>query len=107
MLRADGTLTTLSTGGLVLGAVPTHAYKEDEVALHPGDALLLYSDGITEAMNEAREQFGEERLAAMFERHRHKPTAVMVEHIIQAVAHHAGGAPQSDDITLLIIKRLP
>ena len=107
LLRADGTLTTLSTGGLVLGVVPTHAYKEDEVALHPGDTLLLYSDGITEAMNEDREQFGEERLAATFERYRHKPAAVMVERIIQAVEHHAGRAPQSDDMTLLILKRLP
>ena len=107
LLRADGTRMLLSTGGLVLGAVPTHAYKEDEVTLHPGDTLLLYSDGITEAMNKDREQFGEERLVATIERYRHKPAAVMVEHLIRAVECHAGEAPQSDDMTLLIIKRLP
>ena len=105
LLNAGGTLTTLSTGGLVLGAAPTHAYTEDERALHPGDTLLLYSDGITEAMNEAREQFGEERLAATFERYRRKPAAVMVERIIRAVECHAGEAPQSDDMTVLVIKR--
>jgi sigma-B regulation protein RsbU (phosphoserine phosphatase) len=107
LLRADGTFTALSTSGLVLGAVPAHAYTEDNAVLHAGDTLLLYSDGITEAMNEAREQFGEERLVATVERHRHKPAAVVVEHILRAVECHAGQAPQSDDMTLLVIKRLP
>lgn len=105
LLRADGGRSTLSLGGLVLGAVPRHTYQEEAVTLHPGDALLLYSDGLTEARDKDQKHFGEERLAALFERYRHKPAAVIVERIIHAVAHFAGHGNQCDDITLVVIKR--
>ena len=67
---------------------------------------MLYSDGISEAMSPGREEFGEKRLVALLQEHRKEPAARLTDRVFEAVAGHAGGTPQSDDMTLLIIKRL-
>ena len=59
---ADGTVTELELGGIVLGAFEGIALEEQRLDLAPGDALILYTDGVTEALNGEGEMFGEERL---------------------------------------------
>lgn len=107
LLRNGKEPTELSSGGLVLGVLPSYSYTETSVDLHPSDVLLLYSDGITEAMNSAREQFGEDRLAALLETHGHLSAQALIDQIVLAVQQHSGNAPQTDDMTLLAVRRLP
>ena len=95
----------LATGGLILGFLPGFEYKEGALTFAPGDALCIYSDGVTEAMNTAREQFDEPRLLALL---RDRPPASSedrIEQIVTAVRAHTGTAPQTDDITLLMVQR--
>lgn len=104
--RADGSIEQLDTGNFVLGFLPDQTYQETVCNLAPGDTLLIYSDGLTEAMNAHREQFGEARLETLLQTHGDAPAATLLDHLLAAVQHHAGSAPQTDDITLLLVKRL-
>ena len=74
--------------------------------LKHGDMLVLYSDGVTEANNTAYDEFDEERFIEVLRAHRTLPATQIVEAVIQAVTEFAAGAPQADDITLLVAKRL-
>jgi serine phosphatase RsbU (regulator of sigma subunit) len=105
LLRAGGTVERLEHGGLVLGALAGSAYEEAVHALGPGDVLLVYSDGLTEAMNDDREEFGEARTTEVLRAHRGASAAALVDALVAAVQAHAGGVPQSDDITVLVVKR--
>src|SRR5690606_14024650 len=73
LLRTDGTLERLEHGGLVLGALAGSAYDEVTHAFRPGDLLLVYSDGLTEAMNDRREEFGEAQVEAVLRAYRAAP----------------------------------
>ena len=95
----------LETGGLALGLAPTTSYGEAEVELGPGDLLVVFSDGVTEAMDPDRDLFGEGRLGAVLEACRDSPAGSVIEGVADAVRRHAGGAPQSDDVTLLVVRR--
>ena len=95
----------LETGGTVLGFMEDFAFKEQVVPFNSGDLLLVYSDGITEAMNADEEEFGENRLAEVTLKHRDELASTLIEKIIAAVKLHTGDAPQMDDITLVVIKR--
>ena len=96
----------LNTGGIVLGFVESSPYEETIVPINAGDSLVLYSDGVTEAMNANEEEFGEERLIATLMKNRDCSSDTLVEKIIQAVNFHAGNTPQSDDITLVMAQRV-
>lgn len=95
----------LQEGGLILGAMPTLApYKEQTISLSAGDLLVFYTDGVTEAMNQAREEeFGEERLLECIRNHRDRSSGDIEQAIIDEVQSFANGV-QSDDITMIIIK---
>ncbi|MDP9361451.1 MAG: PP2C family protein-serine/threonine phosphatase [Acidobacteriota bacterium] len=95
----------LRTSGLVLGMIDGHPYKEGSVTLAPGDVVVIYSDGVTEAVNSMDEEFGEERLIEIARLHRHESAASMLSSIIAAVLQHCGTQPQYDDMTLVIVKR--
>ncbi|GIV59456.1 SpoIIE family protein phosphatase [Rhodocaloribacter litoris] len=104
---AGGRLTELGTGGIVLGFMPEFDFEEDTIPFGPGDTLLAYSDGITEAMNADREPFETEALAALLHRHAGEPARCQIEQYLAAADHHAGHAAQSDDMTLLVLRRRP
>ena len=106
LCSADGTIRRLDRGSLALGFLPDHTYQEATLTLAPGDLLLLYSDGIPEAMNTAREQYGEERLIALLKSHSAGSAEALVNHIVEAVQDHVGTAPPSDDMTLLVVRRV-
>ena len=95
----------LSSGGTVLGFVEQFTYTEDTVPLKPNDFFVIYSDGITEAMNLQEEEFGEERLMAVIKKFNDQTPQKIIDEIIKSVDAHVGTAPQMDDMTLVVIKR--
>lgn len=95
----------LETGGLVLGVVDDFQFEEETVRLRPGDTLVAFSDGIPEAFDEAENQFGEKRLAEVIELNKHKKAKAVADSIIEAVKDYAGDAPQSDDLTVVVVRR--
>jgi serine phosphatase RsbU (regulator of sigma subunit)/pSer/pThr/pTyr-binding forkhead associated (FHA) protein len=105
LVRSDGSVECVEGGGPVLGIVPGARYSEYRARLEPGDVLVLYSDGVTEATNPAEEEFGEERFAALLAENRCRPAAEIIGAITGAVAHWGAGAPAADDITLVVARR--
>ena len=91
--------------GPPLGIIEDVSYAPRSIALAPGDLLLLYTDGVTEAENAETDQFGMERLDRAILEMRGQPARAVVEHVIARVAAFAKGAPQSDDITCVAVVR--
>jgi serine phosphatase RsbU (regulator of sigma subunit) len=106
LLRANGAAEMVEGGGPVLGLLPMAPYGEMRARLEPGDLLALYSDGVTEADNTAEEEFGEARLIEVLRQNRTEPAAAIVQAVRNALAAFTAKAPQADDITLVIAKRL-
>ena len=106
LLHANGTLTKLDRGGLMVGAFPGLAYEEDDVVLDPGDRLILYSDGVTEAEDATTAQFEETRLEACLTAAGGLSPDELVERVIEHVRAFAGGHAQADDITVLVVRFL-
>jgi phosphoserine phosphatase RsbU/P len=101
--RRDGTVHWLDSSGLILGILEDVEYEEVEVPFEVGDALLLYSDGISEAENAREEQFSEERLMELWKTCGGRPASEMIPTLFKAVAEFRKEAPQSDDITALVV----
>lgn len=101
--RADRELETLMPTGLVLGVEPGVTWRQQQTRLEPGDLLLLYTDGVTEAQDAAGDFFDNERLAAVLHSHHDADAATIVALVADAVRLFAGSAPQSDDITLMAL----
>jgi serine phosphatase RsbU (regulator of sigma subunit) len=106
IVRASGEAEMLEGGGPVLGILSIARYSEEEARIESGDMLVLYSDGVTEATNQEYEEFGEERLLEVLRKHREDPAPKIVEAVTTALAEFAAGAPQADDITLVVAKRV-
>ena len=106
LVRASGEAEMLSGGGPVLGILPIAPYSEMHAQLEHGDMIVLYSDGVTEANNPEYEEFDEERFTEVLKAHRTEPASQIVQSVIKAVTEFAAGAPQADDITILVAKRL-
>ncbi|MEW6509801.1 MAG: GAF domain-containing SpoIIE family protein phosphatase [Bacteroidota bacterium] len=96
----------LGTGGIVLSIMEDYPFEEETVALAPGDCLVMFSDGITEAVNAAQEQFGDSRVVSVVAAHRLEPAEAVIDAIVGSVIAHAGGAPQADDMTIVVLRRL-
>ena len=106
LVRADGTSELLPlTGGIALGLIPGLEYNQNSVTLNRGETLILYTDGVTEAMNGEGEQFGVERLREVFSNAVPKDSSEATRMIFEAVNAFADGAAQSDDITCLTLRR--
>jgi sigma-B regulation protein RsbU (phosphoserine phosphatase) len=107
VVRAAGGFELLTEGGgLFLGIMPKAVYQDARAKLEPGDVLILFSDGVTEAPDPRGEEFGEERLAELVAGMRDRPAAEIVEAINSAVAAFTEGAPAADDITVVAVRRL-
>lgn len=96
----------LSKGGIIIGMVPDYSYEEDSVEFKRENVFVLYSDGVTEAMNFSEEEFGEERLERSIRKNMHLTAEEMIKEIFKDVEIFTSGAPQSDDITMVIVKRI-
>ena len=95
----------LAAPGCVLGAFEEVEPEERAVAIGPGDVLVFYTDGVTEARNPERGLFGEERLQATVEAHADASAQELQEAILAAVEEFTAGTPLSDDLTLFVVKR--
>jgi len=104
IFRADGSLDILEVTGGVLGLFPFARYSTARARLHPGDLLYSYTDGVNEAKDEENQQFGEERIIAAASVARDSVAGVL-EQVLQAIREFRGGAAQSDDITMLALRR--
>jgi sigma-B regulation protein RsbU (phosphoserine phosphatase) len=96
----------LETGGTVIGFFPEAPYQQETVHMFPGDILLIYSDGVSEAMNSHEEEFGEERLAALVASNKELSAVALRDLILENIADFVGEAPQHDDLTLVTAKVL-
>ena len=106
IVHPDGNSDILpSTGGIALGVAPGFEYAESAVTLDPGDTIVLYTDGVTEAMNAEGEEFGLDRLRNLFTNSPLKSPKETNTAIFEAVSAFAGETPQSDDITCLAFRR--
>jgi len=104
LLSAAGGFKVLEKGGLMVGAFPGLVYEQDDMALEPGDMLLLYSDGVTEAEDEAGGQFEQERLEACLKDAGRLTPVELVNHVLDTVRNFAGERAQADDITILVVR---
>ena len=93
--------------GLVRGPSFDRSIVECVVDLQPGEHLLFHTDGANEAMDINSEEFGDKKLFKAIKRGGPKDATGMVQEIISAVLHHRGEAPASDDLTVLVVRRMP
>ncbi len=104
VLRADGRKEYLECGGVVIGIMPGMKYEEGEMTLGPGDDLVLYTDGITEATNPRDEMYGEERLEEVLAAHCRASAREIEERVYSSVKDFTEGAAQADDLTMVVVK---
>jgi sigma-B regulation protein RsbU (phosphoserine phosphatase) len=102
---ATGELTRLSVTGMPLGMDINTVYRQQKCRLAPGDLFLLYTDGITEALDAQHQEFGLTRLESLVQAHGSDNAEQLLSAIQEAVKVHEGSASPSDDITLLVIKK--
>lgn len=107
LLIGDGGVQWLRTGGTFVGVFGHAAFDEETLQLQPGDRLVVYSDGITEARNIDDAEFGEERLLSCVEAHRTQAPAELVASILETVRQFSSGTRQGDDLTVLVFARTP
>lgn len=110
LLHADEKVERLGEGGMILGFMAGQPYSQQTACLEPGDVLVLFTDGITEAVdmsleNVAENLFGDERLMSVIRKNRAGTAREMQSAILKEISEHTGDSPQSDDITLVVIKR--
>jgi sigma-B regulation protein RsbU (phosphoserine phosphatase) len=105
LVRADGNVQRLEANGLPLGLFPVVEYERVETTLAPGDLLVLYTDGITEAANPKEEEYGLDRLQAVVRRYSREPLVALAVAIETAVEVFADGTPFGDDRTLVMVRR--
>jgi sigma-B regulation protein RsbU (phosphoserine phosphatase) len=121
-LRADGLLTycnaghnppivygrsglrRLATGSMPVGFFENAPYNDVTEQLEPGDVIVIFSDGVTEALDTQGQEFGEERLIDLVEQHYQSDAGIILERIVDAVQAFSHGAAQHDDVTALVIK---
>jgi len=105
IVHAGGTMEQLAAGGLPLGIMPNAEFREGRTMLHPGDVLVIYSDGVSEAINPNNEEFGPTRLYEVVARNLDASAAGIRDRIESALTKFCQGTPAADDITLVICKR--
>jgi serine phosphatase RsbU (regulator of sigma subunit) len=106
LLRSSGEVYKINAGGVGLGmfdfGIP---FTGEKTIMHPGDKLFLYTDGIPEAMNESEEEYSDEKMIEFFVNNSDKTSEEFIQLLVKDVKQHAGFSQQSDDITVLLLKR--
>jgi serine phosphatase RsbU (regulator of sigma subunit) len=103
--RANGVIEQLSSGGFPLGIIQTADFEVGETVLAPGEALVIYSDGVSEANNPKGDEFGMDRLCDVVQRNIGASAAGLRDKVESALSAFTQTAPANDDITLVIVKR--
>ena len=107
LVRADGTVQRLEANGLPLGLFPVVEYEKVEINLGPGDLVVLYTDGITEAANPKGDEYGLDRLQAVVRKYSQEPLVALAVAIETAVEVFVDGTPFGDDRTIVMLRREP
>jgi sigma-B regulation protein RsbU (phosphoserine phosphatase) len=94
----------LESGGPFIGAFERAMFGEETLQLEPGDLLVAFSDGVTEARNADGQEFGEDRLLACIEGHRALAPAALLDSLLDTVQQFSAGAGQRDDLTALVLR---
>ena len=102
--NAGDTLVRLQPGGTVIGLLQDAVYEQGSVTLNPGDVLVAFTDGISEAMNLDDEEWGEERLIETIQQSQCSSAQLLLDHLFSAATTFAGDAPQHDDMTLVVLR---
>ena len=105
LVRADGSVTRLHSTTTVLGLFERWDCVITEIQIEPGDILAIYTDGVTEAANQAEEEFGEERLMQLLQANKDLPAFAMMQKVLASVQEFSPGE-QADDLTLIVGKAL-
>jgi sigma-B regulation protein RsbU (phosphoserine phosphatase) len=101
---SDSTVVRLEPGGTVVGLLEDAQYVQGSVRLSPGDVLVLFTDGISEAMNLDDEEWGEDRLLEAIQTAKSCSAEELLKHLFEAATRFAGAAPQHDDMTLVVLR---
>jgi len=104
LIRDNVETAELEATGLLLAVVEETDYEVKQVDLKPGDVLLFFTDGITEAMNNDKKEFGLDKLRELAKYHSGETSENIAAKILQDVNRHTNGAVQSDDITMIVVK---
>jgi len=105
LIRDNGETSLLTADGIAIGVLEDINLTQKTIHLRDGDVVIFYTDGVTEAMNEDYDEFGLERLCQVGRDTRRQSTEQIVNAIKDAIDAHAGGMPQFDDITMVVLKR--
>jgi sigma-B regulation protein RsbU (phosphoserine phosphatase) len=104
LVRKNGSIESLKKGGLLLGAFPEARYEMGEISFKPGDMLVLYTDGLSEAMDNHDIEYGEERLIENIVKLRTQPAEIICSMIVKSVKQYASGINDFDDMTIVVIR---
>ena len=108
LVRKSGEVVPLGSTGAPLGLLPPGLpYDTTHLTIEPGDCLVLCSDGVPDAQDDRDNEFGESRLTAIVQDAGHQSSSEIVSQVFDAIDQFAGAAPQFDDITLMVLRRLP
>jgi phosphoserine phosphatase RsbU/P len=107
LIRRGQALERLSSTSIVLGIIADSTFESADTCLGPGDSLLLFTDGITEAFSAKDEEYGESRLADFLGRHTNLEPQLLLQNITEDVVAFCGSARPADDMTLMFVNRRP
>jgi sigma-B regulation protein RsbU (phosphoserine phosphatase) len=102
--KSGQTIRRLECGGPIVGLFEAATFEEETVLLHPGDWLIVFSDGVSEAMNASGDEYGESRIVTVVEKYKGLEPKQLLEALFADVREFARGAPQSDDITAMVLR---
>ncbi len=106
LLLTGGGVRKLETGGMIVGLFPHATYDQETVQLSTGDLLTVFSDGVSEALSAAGEEFGEDRIRSAMTAANRESTEAALQALLASVKQFAHGAVQSDDVTAMVVKYL-
>jgi sigma-B regulation protein RsbU (phosphoserine phosphatase) len=104
MIFRNEEVIRLQSGGVVIGLLPQAVYRQESITLQQGDILVIFSDGVSEAMNEQEEEFGDERIIRIVKMNHELDVPAISEALVREIYQFAGKAPQHDDLTFVIAK---
>ena len=107
LCAATGEFEELTTRGIILGAFPGIELEENRIDIAPGDVIIFYTDGVTEAINADEQEFQVNRLQAVAAAHAESTAQQILEAVVDAVDAFVEDAPPFDDLTMVVVKRYP
>jgi sigma-B regulation protein RsbU (phosphoserine phosphatase) len=102
--EGEPSITQLTAGGMVLGLFPDLEFDQASVQLQSGDVLLIFTDGVTEALNAAGEEFGETRVRNFLIAHHDQPAQALADRLAESVRAWSAGVPLHDDVTFVVMR---